>query len=223
MVGRRLAVVGLVAALAGAGEARVDSWVADQRARQVAESATAVVETTLRWCRDNRAALRAPASAVAPSDSAWLRRACGLTLDGRPWPSRDPWRFAFIDAPSPDGRLEVFGLRRDIDAPGGPWQVVVGVMWRIHQPHEAPERVSRTPVADLMHGREGTWHRVWRYVSEDGGGAILPEGEIEDPAAPPGAGDTVRAIWHQVIASEFRVWAREFLDARGVMYRSDGR
>lgn len=219
MVGRWLAVVGLVVALAGMGPAQAESRVADQRARQVAEAATAVVETTLRWCDKNRAALSAPASALPPSKPAWLRRACGQTMDGRAWPSRDPWHYAFIDAPTPDGRLEVFGLRRDVDAPGGPWQVVVGVMWRIHQPHGAPEQISRTPVADLMHGRDGTWHRVWRYLPEDADGAVLPEGAIEDPAAPPGAGDTVRAIWRQVIASEFRVWAREFLDARGVPYK----
>ncbi len=218
-VRRWLAGLGLVVALAGVESAQADSWVASQRAAQVSQAINAVVAATLRWCENNRSSLRAPESALPPSDPAWLRRACGLTMDGRPWPSRDPWRYAFIDAPTPAGRLEVFGLRRDIDAPGGPWQVVVGVMWRIHQPHNAPQRLTRITVADLMHGRDGRWHRVWRYLAEDGGQALLPEGAIEDPAAPPGADDTVRAIWRQVIASEFRVWAREFLDARGVPYK----
>jgi len=39
-------------------------------------------------------------------------------------------------------------------------------------------------------------------LAEGGGGAILPDGAIEDPTAPPDAAEMVRAIWRQARLSD---------------------
>lgn len=209
----------LAGVVVGVAPAGAGNWVEDQRARQVAEAATAVVESTLRWCDGNRSVLSPPVTARPPTDPAWLRQACGRTLTGRVWPNRDPWRYVFWDVAVDDGRLEGLGLGRAIAAPRGPWRVMVGLMWRVHRPPQAAEEVTRTPVADLLRREGDAWRLVWRYLSEDGRAARLPQGAIAGPSVPPDAAEAVRHIWREVIAGEFRVWAREFLDARGVPYK----